>query len=80
MTMPSPLPQQALREFDRRLAIIHHTYPAWSVRRRPNNTWIAVRAAELTPAQIEAGAQHFIVRRSLDELVEAMGDELIRAA
>lgn len=68
-----------LNDFDRKLAAIRHTYPAWNVRRRAGGTWIAVRITPPTQVQLEAGLQHFVARDSLDDLIEALGDQLLIA-
>jgi hypothetical protein len=66
---------EAMRDFEQKLHILEHTYPAWSIRRRPGS-WIAVRVTHPTQQQSEVGARHFLVEPTLDSLVRAMDDQL----
>lgn len=66
-------------EFDRRLTAIQHTYPAWNIRRRPNNMWIATRTTPPTPAQTAAGLHHHIVQPGLDALTAVLSEQLLIA-
>lgn len=77
--MATPSPAHARSDLDRKLSAIHHTYPAWSIRQRTDHTWVAIHSTTPTPARLRAGMQHFIVHRSLDDLVTALSQQLLIA-
>lgn len=69
---------QAMKRYERKLAFLEHTFPAWSIRRRPDS-WIAVRVCPPSPAQLKAGLLTFIKRPTLDALVAALSQQLLIA-
>ncbi|GAA2840818.1 hypothetical protein [Nonomuraea rubra] len=75
MTQPPPTTIE-MRDFERRLHIVEHTYPAWSIRRRARD-WIALRITQTPAEQTTAGVRHFIIEPSLDALVAALDEQLL---
>ncbi|MFB4280896.1 hypothetical protein ACBJ59_36790 [Nonomuraea sp. MTCD27] len=79
MTMLPPTPITAqMRDFERRLRMLEHMHPAWTIRRRPH-TWIAVRITPPNAEQAAAGMRQFLIEPNLDALVAALAGQLLIA-
>lgn len=74
MTSSMPEPDNSIE--DQRLAVIEQTYPAWRIRKRPNNMWIATRVSAPSASQAAAGFQQCILQPGLDALAAALGEQL----
>ena len=63
-----------MRDFEQRLHILEHTYPAWSNRRRPH-AWIAIRVTAAGSDQ--PAARDILIEPDLDALVSALSQQLL---
>jgi hypothetical protein len=74
--MTSSMPEPVNSIEDQRLAVIEQTYPAWRIRKRPNDMWTATRVRAPSATQASAGFQQCILQPGLDALAAALGQQL----
>ncbi|TYB69787.1 hypothetical protein FXF51_06375 [Nonomuraea sp. PA05] len=78
MTIPSPQPRTTTTTHSV-FAALEHTFPAWEINVSRHGMWSAVRVQEPTPQQLAAGLLPHIVRRSRDDLVATLIEQLLIA-